>query len=399
MDNQNQVIIEENATTESVTELDKFENFDQMITDMDLLRGVYNYGFEKPSAIQQVAIKPIVDGKDIIAQAQSGTGKTATFSLGVLQRVDPNDPQCQAIILVPTRELAEQINTVITSLCKFTAITTHLCIGGTLVRDDKRVLSDGKVHIVIGTPGRILQLIGEKSLKTEHVKLFVLDEADEMLSKGFKSQVYDIFRYMPNEVQCAIFSATMPIEVLDVTKKFMRDPLRILVKNAELTLQGIKQFYIAIEQESWKLDTLCDLYATISVTQVIIYCNTRRKVETLSNEMMQRNFTVSQIHGDMSPAERNDVMRSFRSGSSRILIATDIIARGIDIQQVSLVINYDIPRDKENYIHRIGRSGRHGRKGVAINFITRDDIRMLKDIETFYSTQIDEMPTTISDMI
>lgn len=395
MDNKEVLIEDNNINSESI---ERFETFDQMITNTEILRGIYSYGFEKPSAIQQVGIKPIADGKDIIAQAQSGTGKTATFSLGVLQRIDPDNNVCQAIILVPTRELAEQINSVIISLCKFTTITTHLCIGGTSVREDKQKLSNG-VHIVIGTPGRILQLIGENALNTEHTKVFVLDEADEMLSKGFKPQVYDIFRFMPNDIQCAIFSATMPNDVLDVTKNFMRNPMKILVKNAELTLQGIKQFYIAIEMENWKLDTLCDLYATMTVTQVIIYCNTRRKVEFLANEMMQRNFVVSQIHGDMTSTERNSVMKSFRSGSSRILIATDIIARGIDVQQVSLVINYDIPRDRENYIHRIGRSGRHGRKGVAINFITRDDVRTLKEIEMFYNTQIDEMPMTIVDII
>jgi translation initiation factor 4A len=394
MDNKEVLIEDNNIDTESI---ERFETFDQMITNTEILRGIYSYGFEKPSAIQQVAIKPIADGKDIIAQAQSGTGKTATFSLGVLQRINPEHNVCQAILLVPTRELAEQINNVIISLCKFTNITTHLCIGGTSVREDKQKLSNG-VHIVIGTPGRTLQLISENALNTEHIKVFVLDEADEMLSKGFKPQVYDIFRFMPNDIQCAIFSATMPNDVLDVTKNFMRNPMKILVKNAELTLQGIKQFYIAIEMENWKLDTLCDLYSTMTVTQVIIYCNTRRKVEFLANEMMQRNFVVSQIHGDMTSTERNSVMKSFRSGSSRILIATDIIARGIDVQQVSLVINYDIPNNRENYIHRIGRTGRFGRKGLALNFITDKDEPALADIEKFYNTNIHELPADIGNI-
>jgi translation initiation factor 4A len=229
--------------------------------------------------------------------------------------------------------------------------------------------------------------------------MFVLDEADEMLSTGFKDQVCDIFRCMPEKIQSAIFSATMPPDILEVTKKFMKDPMKILVKNEELTLDGIKQFFIAIEREEWKLDTLMDLYQTITVTQVIIYCNTRRKVEYLTDSMIDKGFSVSQIHGDMEQRERTYVMNNFRNGKTRVLIATDIIARGIDVQQVSLVINYDIPKDKECYIHRIGRSGRHGRKGVSINFITRYDIPRLKEIESFYSTEIAEMPMTIADYL
>jgi translation initiation factor 4A len=227
----------------------------------------------------------------------------------------------------------------------------------------------------------------------------VLDEADEMLSRGFKEQIYDVFKFMPESVQCTIFSATMPLEVLEVTTKFMRDPIRILVKRDELTLEGIKQFYITIEKEEWKLETLCDLYATLTITQAIIYCNTRRKVDWLTEQMQSRDFTVSSMHGDMDQKERELIMREFRSGSSRVLITTDLLARGIDVQQVSLVINYDLPTNRENYIHRIGRSGRFGRKGVSINFITQGDVRYLRDIETFYNTQIEEMPSNVVDLI
>jgi translation initiation factor 4A len=226
-----------------------------------------------------------------------------------------------------------------------------------------------------------------------------LDEADEMLSVGFKNQVCEIFRYMPETVQTAIFSATMPYSILEITKNFMINPLKILIKNEELTLDGIKQFFIAIDKEEWKIETLMDLYQTITVTQAIIYCNTRKKVEYLNDCMTSRGFLVSQIHGDMDQKERSSVMSNFRNGKTRVLLATDIIARGIDVQQVSLVINYDIPKEKECYIHRIGRSGRHGRKGVSINFITRFDVPRLKDIESFYSTEISEMPSTISDYL
>lgn len=229
--------------------------------------------------------------------------------------------------------------------------------------------------------------------------MFVLDEADEMLSRGFKDQIYDVFQLVPPGVQVVLLSATMPADVLDVTTRFMREPIRILVKRDELTLEGIKQFYIGVEREDWKLDTLCDLYETLTITQAVIFCNTRRKVDYLTEKMQARQFTVSAMHGDMEQKERDIIMKEFRSGSSRVLITTDLLARGIDVQQVSLVINHDLPSNRENYIHRIGRGGRFGRKGVAINFVTNDDIRMLRDIEQYYNTTVDEMPMHVADLI
>ena len=233
----------------------------------------------------------------------------------------------------------------------------------------------------------------------QRLKIAALDEADEMLSRGFKDQIYDVFKFLPENVQVCLFSATMPLDILEITTRFMRDPIRILVKKDELTLEGIKQFYIAVEREEWKLDTLCDLYETLTITQAIIYCNTRRKVDWLTDRMTQKDFTVSSMHGDMDQRERDIIMREFRSGSSRVLITTDLLARGIDVQQVSLVINFDLPTNRENYIHRIGRSGRFGRKGVAINFLTQPDVRFLRDIEQFYNTQIEEMPMNVADLI
>jgi len=277
-------------------------------------------------------------------------------------------------------------------------VQCHACIGGTNVRDDMRKLESG-VHVVVGTPGRVYDMINRRALRVESMKLFVLDEADEMLSRGFKDQIYDVFRFMPPTIQVGLFSATMPVEVLEITQQFMRDPIRILVKRDELTLEGIRQFYVAVDREDWKLDTLCDLYETLTITQAIIYCNTRRKVDWLAEKMAARDFTVSCVHGDMEQRERDVIMREFRSGSSRVLITTDLLARGIDVQQVSLVINYDLPTNRENYIHRIGRSGRFGRKGVSINFLTRDDVRLLRDIEQFYNTQIEEMPMNVADLI
>jgi translation initiation factor 4A len=373
--------------------------FDDMDLKEDLLRGIYAYGFEKPSAIQQRGIVPVLQGRDTIAQAQSGTGKTATFSIAILQSVDIEGVTgCQALVLAPTRELAQQIQKVVIALGDYLNVKVHACVGGTAVREDIRILNEG-VHIVVGTPGRCYDMINRGALRLDDIKLFCLDEADEMLSRGFKDQIYDVFKFLPEKVQVCLFSATMPLEVLEVTQRFMRDPIRILVKRDELTLEGIKQFFIAVEREEWKLDTLCDLYETLTITQAIIYCNTRRKVDWLTEKMSSRDFTVSAMHGDMDQRERDLIMREFRSGSSRVLITTDLLARGIDVQQVSLVINYDLPTNRENYIHRIGRSGRFGRKGVAINFLTESDVRYLRDIEQFYTTEITEMPMNVADLI
>jgi len=374
------------------------DNFDNMNLSPELLRGIYAYGFERPSTIQQRAILPVIKGHDVIAQAQSGTGKTATFSISALQKLDLSNPQCQALILAPTRELAQQIQKVVIALGDFMKVQCHACIGGTNVREDMKILEAG-AQVVVGTPGRVFDMINRGALKTDHMKMFILDEADEMLSRGFKDQIYDVFQRLPPSTQVVLLSATMPAEVMEVTTKFMRDPIRILVKKDELTLEGIKQFYVAVEKEEWKLDTLCDLYETVTITQAVIFCNTRRKVDWLTEKLTAREFTVSAMHGDMEQGQREVIMKEFRSGSSRVLIATDLLARGIDVQQVSLVINYDLPSNKENYIHRIGRGGRFGRKGVAINFVTADDTRMLREIEQFYSTQILEMPMNVADLI
>ncbi|KAI7874683.1 ATP-dependent RNA helicase eIF4A [Lichtheimia hyalospora FSU 10163] len=375
------------------------DNFDNMNLKTELLRGVYAYGFERPSAIQQRAIMPVIKGHDVIAQAQSGTGKTATFSISILESIDTSKKETQALILAPTRELALQIQKVVLALGDFMGVECHACIGGTNVRDDIAKLQAG-CHIVVGTPGRVFDMIhNRRAFKTDAIKLFVLDEADEMLSRGFKDQIYDVFQLLPGSTQVVLLSATMPSDVLEVTTKFMREPIRILVKRDELTLEGIKQFYIAVDKEEWKLDTLCDLYETVTITQAVIFCNTRRKVDWLTDKLHAREFTVSAMHGDMDQEQRDVIMKEFRSGSSRVLITTDLLARGIDVQQVSLVINYDLPSNRENYIHRIGRGGRFGRKGVSINFVTNEDVRMMRDIEQFYNTQIEEMPMNVADLI
>lgn len=389
---------DKNITFDVSDSIKVISSFDQMNLKEDLLRGIYSYNYEKPSAIQQRAIMPIIKGRDVIAQAQSGTGKTATFSIGILERIHTGMRETQALVLSPTRELAVQIQSVLLALGDYTSALVHACIGGSSVGEDIKKLECGQ-HVVSGTPGRVYDMLNRGSLNSRHIKILVLDEADVLLDHGFKEQIYDIYRLLPANCQIVVMSATLPPEVLEMTTKFMKDPIKILVKRDELTLEGIKQFFIAVEQEEWKFDTLCDLYDTLTITQAVIFCNTKSKVDILTKKMREANFTVSSMHGDMPQKERDSIMTEFRKADSRVLITTDIWARGIDVQQVSLVINYDLPHKREIYLHRIGRSGRFGRKGVAINFVCSDDVKVLRDIEKYYSTQIDEMPMNVSDMI
>lgn len=372
-------------------EVDIYEKFEDMDLSDELLRGIFAYGYEKPSVIQQKAIKQLITGKDLIAQAQSGTGKTATFTIGMLQNLDTKLNKTQVIILAHTRELANQIHNVVSNLSKYMNIKINLSVGGIHVRDNMNSLKENP-HIVIGTPGRVYDMLNKRVLQSENIKMLILDEADELLSNIFITQVYDIFRTLPGEMQVGLFSATMNDYFFSITKKFMRDPVTILVKNEELTLEGIRQYYINLEQNEFKFDTLCDLYAAFSVSQSIIYCNSKKIVDILSNKLINNNFSVSAIHGDMLQSVRDSIVKEFRDGQSRVLITTDLLSRGIDIQQISVVINYDIPKEIESYIHRIGRSGRYGRKGLAINFVTSYDTDKIKQIESYYSTEIPELP-------
>jgi translation initiation factor 4A len=368
-------------------------SFDDMPLHQNLLRGIYSHGFEKPSAIQQRAIVPMIRGGDIIAQAQSGTGKTGAFSIGLLQRCEVRHKNLQGLVLSPTRELAQQTHAVISSIGDFLSDGAPFCatfVGGTRVHDDLKKLQAG-IIIAVGTPGRVADVIKRGALRTEMLKVLVLDEADEMLSQGFSEQIYDIFKYLPKDVQVALFSATMPDDVLELTKKFMRNPTRILVKRESLTLEGIKQFYVAVEEDH-KLETLMDLYESVSIAQSVIFANTRRKVDYIKDQLNKHNHTVSYMHAEMQRGEREKVMNTFRSGSSRVLVTTDLVARGIDVHHVNIVINYDLPANKENYLHRIGRGGRYGRKGVAINFVSQRDVELLRELEKHYHTQIEELP-------
>ncbi|KAJ6227117.1 eukaryotic initiation factor 4a-iii [Anaeramoeba flamelloides] len=378
--------------------LKTYTRFEQMSLDDDLLRGLYSSGFDVPSGIQQRGIVPIIKKRDLIAQSQSGTGKTATFSVGILQRIKLEKVQPQALVLSPTRELADQTGKVLKKLGDFMSVTVLVCIGGKSVGKDIKALEDG-VHVVTGTPGRVLDMLSRGKLQTKHLKMLVIDEADEMLGLGFKETIYDIYRFLPENLQIVLMSATLPRAVIEVSNTFMEDPIKILVKRHEQTLEGIRQFFVNVEKEKWKFDTLCDLYDTLTITQAVIFCNQKKKVDELAIRLIENNFTVSSMHGNMPQQEREQIMNDFRMGESRVLLTTDVWARGIDVKQVSLVINYDIPPSREVYLHRIGRSGRFGRKGVAINFVKNDEMQALRDIEQYYSTEINEMPSSITEFL
>ena len=372
------------------------ETFDELNLKPELLRGIYGYGFEKPSAIQQKAILPIIKQRDVIAQAQSGTGKTAAFAIGSLQLVDVSKDEIQCLVLSPTRELAQQTSIVYQFLGECLKVKVTLLIGGTKVGADLDKLREGP-QVLVGSPGRVLDLIRRKQVSLAYLQTFILDEADEMLSKGFIENIKEIIYLIPTTTKILLFSATMPKEIVDITTKFMKDPAKILVKNEELTLEGIKQYYVYLKKED-KLDVLLQIYRGIEIAQAIIYCNSKRSVDFVSEELKKKGHMVSSIHGDLKQFERDQVMRDFRNGATRVLITTDLLARGIDVYQVSLVINYELPREKETYIHRIGRSGRFGRKGNAINFVTPPEKDELDAIQKYYNTTIEALPTDLSEL-
>ena len=392
--------INELENTENQKEIESIKNWDELDLKEEILRGIYRNGFENPTPIQSKAIKPIIQGNDIIAQAQSGTGKTATFTISSLQVVDANIHTTQVLIISPTRELVKQTMNVFENISNtIENLKIKTLIGGTSVNDDISYLKKNCPHIVIGTSGRIYDMIRRKQLDTYYLKLFILDEADEMLSKGFKLQIYDIFQNLPSAMKIALFSATMPYDVLNLTKKFMTNPVYITLKPEQLTLECIQQYYIALENDSHKFETIKDLFSILEVKQSIIYVNTIKRVNDLYEAMTKEGYPVCYIHSSMEKSLREDALKDFRTGKFRILISSGITARGIDIQQVSIVSSIDITRDINTYLHAIGRSGRYGRKGLAINFVTRNDIDIVKKIEKHYKIDIKELPSNINDLI
>jgi len=367
--------------------------WDDLDINTDLLRGIYAYGFEAPSPIQRKGIKPLVEGRDMIGQAQSGTGKTATFSIGALSRVDITKNTNQILIMSPTHELTRQITKVIKSLSEMMdGVRIKTIVGGSSIDEDVASMRENPPHIIVGCPGRVYDMIRRRHINASTLKMVILDEADEMLSQGFKDQIYNIFQYLNTEVQIALFSATLPPNIYTITDKFMRNPVRINVAAEKLTLEGIRQYFVAVDDDRQKYETLKDLYGKISSSQCIIYCNSVNRVSELYEAMKEDSFPVCCIHSGMDAVSREKSFAEFRCGSARVLISSNITARGIDVQQVNVVINFDVPRDIHTYIHRIGRSGRWGRKGNGINFITRRDVYKIKEIESYYRCQINELP-------
>jgi len=370
-------------------------SFEELKIKDEILRGVFSYGYENPSNIQYKSIPLINTGKDLIAQAQSGTGKTGSICIGVLNNIDKENDLLQSIIMCPTHELVYQCYEVISNLNNYYKANIITLVGKTPIQNDIKKLRENNPHIIVGSPGRILDMIDRGELFTNNIKILTIDEADEMLSIGFLETMYKIIRYLPKETQICLFSATMPRNVLDLTEKFMTNPNKILVDKEQLTLEGIEQFYVLLNTYSWKYDVLIDLFKSISLNQSIIYLNSKKSLNNLYTQLSNDEYPVSYIHGDLSSSERKEEMDKFRSGKTRIMLSTDLLSRGIDIQQLSLVINFDIPFNNETYIHRIGRSGRYGRKGVAINFVLNKELDNFNELKKYYDTNIKEMPEDI----
>jgi len=378
-------------------EVKTYQKWDDFNLKEDILRGIFSIGFEEPSQIQKTAIMPVIEKRDVIAQAPSGTGKTGTFSISTLQRIDVSEKCTQAIILAPTHELVKQISYVINQIgSSMNGLVIKTLVGGTSVNEDIRDLRENVPHVIVGSTGRVNDMVRRRHIQMDTIRLFILDEADEMLSGGFKEQVYTIFQHLTNEAQIAVFSATMPSYMLEMTTKFMKNPVKITLEPEKLNLEGIQQYFLAVNNDDGKFEALKALFEHLTVNQSIIYVNSVQRVMDLYDAMKKEDFSVVCIHSSMKREEREEAFRTFRTGAVRVLISSNVTSRGIDIQQVSVVINFDIPRSVNTYLHRIGRSGRWGRKGNAINFITREDVGQMKRIEQHYKSNIQELPTDFS---
>jgi translation initiation factor 4A len=389
MDFRTSAQIEKETETETETEKEKekekeIKTWDDMQLRDELLRGVYAYGFEAPSPIQLKAIGPFLAGRDLIGQAQSGTGKTGAFSIGVLQRIDLS-MGTQVLLLAPTHELVMQIHDVISKLGAFMpGLQLKTAVGGTAVSDDVAHIKKYVPHIIVGTPGRVCDLLHRHAIKYGDITMVVMDEADELLNTGFRENVHSIFTFLNPSAQVALFTATLPEDIVALSKSLMRDPFHITMKPAELNIEGIQHFYIKIDNDYDKFSRIKELFATCVVSQCIIYVNNINKVIELYRDLISEDYPVSCIHSAMSKTERAQEFLAFQRGTSRLLISSNITARGIDIQHVGMVINYDIPFDVHTYLHRVGRGGRYGRKGIAINLLSKYDVVALTNIEKHY---------------
>lgn len=373
-----------------------YTSFEEMNLSDNLMRGIFAYGFEKPSVIQTKGIMPISEGRDVLAQAQSGTGKTGTFVIGALSRIDESIKKPQVLILVHVRELAIQITSVASALGDKMGVKVLCAVGGNPLRDDIRMLENG-CQFVVGTPGRVYDLVSRNALDRSEIRVLILDEADQMLDDLFYKQIMCILeKGFPEKTRVALFSATMPDQVVEVANKILNDPVRILIPPDSVRLDGIQQFYINLDREDHKFECICDLYKNLNISQAVIFCNKRQKAEVLAEKMSAQGYPVTCLHGELEKPERTRRMKDFVSGNTRVMVATDIIARGIDVQQISLVINYELPMNRENYVHRIGRAGRYGRKGTTINLLLPEEEPMMTDICEHYTMKVTTLPENIS---
>lgn len=365
--------------------------FEEMCLDTRIMRAIAEMGFEQPSPIQAQSIPIAVEGKDMIGQARTGTGKTASFGIPMLQRINPKDKNLQAIVLCPTRELAIQSANEIRKLAKFLhGIKVLPIYGGQEISKQIRSLKGG-VQIVIGTPGRVMDHLRRHTLKPQTVDIVVLDEADEMLNMGFREDIETILGQLPEERQTMLFSATMPKPILEIAKRYLHEPEIVKVIQKELTVPKIEQYYYEVNprKKNEVLSRLLDMY---DPSLSLVFCNTKRKVDELVADLKGRGYFAEGLHGDMKQSQRDRVMNGFRNGRTDILVATDVAARGIDVDDVEAVFNYDVPQDDEYYVHRIGRTGRAGREGRAFTLFVGKEIYKLKDIQRYCKTKIRRQP-------
>jgi len=374
------------------------ETWDDIEIPEKILRGIFGYGFEAPSPIQKKALGAIFSGKDVVAQAQSGTGKTAAFAIGALNKIDLSLNATQIVVLSPTKELTIQTAAVIRSLgSMMEGLRVQELFGG-CASGSTNSFNRTHPHIICGCPGKVYDMISRHQLSCHQISMIILDEADELLSSGFLDQIFNIFRYFENSIQVVLISATLPPQINDIVERLTQNPVRVEVKAEMLTLQGIEQYYVKVDDDMQKYETVKHIFGFISLSQSIIYCNSIKRVTDLYDAMKDDGFPVCCLHSGMDREERADAFNQFKTGAKRVLISSNVTARGIDIQQVSTVINFDIPRDVHTYLHRIGRSGRWGRKGVGINFVCRDDVHAVKNIEAHYQTQMVEMPDNLENL-
>ena len=363
--------------------------FSSLNISAEVLQAVTDMGFISPSPIQAEAIPPILAGRDVIGQAQTGTGKTAAFGIPALDLIDLQNRSVQALILCPTRELALQVAEEIKKLAKYKrGVRIEAIYGGDSIERQIRSLKSG-VHIVIGTPGRVMDHMERNTLKLDHVKMMILDEADEMLDMGFREDIESILEDMPEERQTILFSATMSKPIMQITQKFLQDPVLVKVVKRELTNTNIEQVYFEVKPKA-KVEVMCRLIDMYDLKLLLVFCNTKRKVDEIVEDLQIRGYQAEGLHGDLRQAQRNNVMSKFRSGTTSILVATDVAARGIDVDDVDAVINFDIPLDEEYYVHRIGRTGRAGKSGRAFSMVGRDEKYRFREIQTYTKVRVEK---------